>query len=76
MIECSEEAFKNQLEQLKADYSGKISGPFINSAPNGNYFKEPFRDFAWTYKGKTILIKSWTASSGWRFYKEECLSDF
>ena len=49
MKECSEEAFKNQLEQLKADYSVKISGPFINSAPNGNYFKEPFRDFAWTY---------------------------
>ena len=68
MKECSEEAFKKELESLKGEYAGRLSGPLINSAPNGNYFREPFRDYAWTLDGNTILIKSWTASGGWRYY--------
>ena len=75
MKECSEEAFKKELERLKGEYAGRLSGPFINSAPKGNYFREPFRDFAWTFDGKTIFIKLWTVFSGWRYYKKECLSD-
>lgn len=68
MKECSEKDFKKELERLRAEYAGRLNGPLINSAPKGNYFREPFRDLAWTLDGNTILIKSWTASSGWRYY--------
>ena len=68
MKECSEEAFKKELERLKGENAGRLNGPLINSAPNGNYFREPFRDYAWTLDGNTILIKLWTASGGWRYY--------
>ena len=71
MKECSEKAFNKELANLKEESAGKLSGPLINSAPKGNYFKEPFRDFAWTLDGNTILLKSWTASSGWRYYRRE-----
>ena len=70
MKECSEKDFKKELERLKAEYAGRLSGPLINSAPKGNYFREPFRDLAWTLDGNTILIKSWNASSGWRYYTD------
>ena len=47
---------KKELANLKEKSAVRLSGPLVNSAPNGNYFRSLFKDFAWT------------ASSGWRYY--------
>lgn len=65
---CTQQEFELQLKELKADPASGLSGPFINSAPTGNAFSGPFKEYAWTIEKATVLMKKWSPAKGWNFY--------
>jgi hypothetical protein len=56
LSEISEQEFNEILAIRQATPSLEVSGPFINSAPKGNMFSEPFRQSAWIVGERTVLF--------------------
>jgi hypothetical protein len=71
MKECTQQEFESKLSQLRDDPQNGLSGPLIDSAPVGNVFRSPFKEYAWTIGNKTVLQKTWTSKDGWRFYSSD-----
>ena len=71
MIECTQQQFDEELSQFRDDPQSGLSGPFIHSAPAGNMFSGPFKEYAWMVGKDTVLKKIWTPESGWQFFMSD-----
>ncbi len=57
LTQISEQQFNEILEACQATKPFGFSGPFIDSAPAGSVFAEPFRQLVWIAGKKTFLFK-------------------
>ena len=71
MNKCTEIEFHQQHQQLKENGQSGLSGPFIDSAPAGNIFRGPFREFVWVIGQEPMLKKTWTPETGWQFFRKD-----
>ena len=71
MIVCTQQQFEQKLQQLQMDKPSGLSGPFIHSAPKGNMYRAPFKEYAWTIKNRVVLQKNWNQKDGWTFLSSD-----
>jgi len=77
MTEITEAEFKQRLADLKSqrktDAAGcciaGLLGPFVHSAPRGNFHSGPFHKKAWTLKGETVLAEN-TSEGETKYYEQ------